>query len=268
MTDRRRIIMLTSVGIAALTAACSTPSTNSQAQKVELPPGSIGRLDTTTQRSLAYTLREDDLVNVVDTHFVMELGSGQIKLPLEPFYGPDGAGQFGVWNVDGSGHAADIAGSSMPGLLSRLDSMPNGPIYIGQTWEIVTPSDAQAMSASAIVMQIKRQLRVAEAFDTPQGVAVRVELDGWHRLAQNSTLTNFKNESGVGELWPTWTARLNGVIDVHLATGTLLGMRIYDDLMADVASPDDLPGTTSFGTYCIDPSTGFSGRDDICGWNQ
>jgi hypothetical protein len=267
MNYRNSISMLTTSGLAAIASACSTPSANQTVQKVDLPPGSVGRLDTQTARSLGYTLREDNHSKTFDTQFSILLGGGRITIPLEPFYGPTLAGHVGAWSVDGRGRVAKIAGSSTPGFLTRLESMPDGSIYIGQQWEHVTPSDAEAMASSDIVMQLKRRWHVVEAFNTPTGIAVRVEVDGWSRLIENSALTQLMQDARIDNIQPNWTPSLEGAIDVEIQTGTLLGMRLYEDLFGDAASTDELAGTAGSSTYCINSSTGFTPRADICGWN-
>jgi hypothetical protein len=267
MTKNRSIKMLTCVGLAAIASACSTPSEEETVQQVTLPAGAVGRIDTVTARSLPYTLREDDRQTTVDTKFVVQFGAGQITLPLAPFYGPTIAGQVGKWTVDGRGRPAKLAGSSTPGFLNRLETMPNGPISIGQTWETVLPSDAEAAAYSGIMMQTKRRFTVVEAVSTLKGPAVRVRVEGWARFYQNPSMATLTSRVGVANPQPNWSPSLSEIADVDLTTGTLLGMKIYEDVFGDAVAPSDLAAYAASYTYCIDKTSGFVPRADICGWN-
>ncbi|MBA3464038.1 MAG: hypothetical protein H0T46_29040 [Deltaproteobacteria bacterium] len=262
----RNISMLMSAGIAAF-AACSS-STDNDVKVVNLPNGSIGRLDTQTVRSLDYTLREDNLDTVVDTKFTAQFGKGAVTLPLEPFYGPVVAGQFGTWQVDGAGHVTHIPGASTPGFVARLESMPNGPLTMGQEWELISPSDSEAMQSPDIVLQRKTRYRVTQAVTLANGnLAVRIDVDGWNRVIKNSAAIAFSTESGVGALLDEWTPSTKGLIDIDISHGVLLGMRMSDQLFSDVSTPDELVGVAGQTTYCINPSSGFTPRSDICGWS-
>ena len=267
MTDHSSIRMLTCVGLAAIASACSTPSEQQSVQKVDLPPGAIGRIDTQTTRTLPYTLRENDNSTTLDTKFNVLFGSGTVGVPLEPFYGADAAGQTGTWPVDGSGRATKTPGTGTPGFINRLESMPNGPIQIGQTWETIVPSDSQAMASSEVILQQKRRWTVVQAFSTSTGPAVRGAGAGWTRIFANSAMAHLAHQ-GMFNPQPDWGASLKGTVDVELNSGTLLGMRYFEDLLGDTANPDDLIGTSGSMTYCIDTTSGYQAAGDICGWNQ
>lgn len=263
---KHKIPVLMSIGFAALTA-CSNRS-DPAVKRVDLPLDAVGRLDTQTVRALDYTLREDNLEAVVDTKFTVQFGNGSVTVPLDVFYGSKVAGETGTWQVDGRGRATGAPGSSTPGFVSRLDSMPDGPISVGQEWEVVTPSDSEAMQSSNIIIQRKARYRVKEAYATSNGnVAVRIEVDGWHKAAPNSALITFQNDSGAGEILPTWTPQTKGFIDVDLTSGTLLDMKMTEQLFSDAATTDDLVGSAGSTTYCIDTSSGFTPRSDLCGWS-
>ncbi len=260
----RKISMLMS-GVAAL-AACS--SSDSDVKATSLPASAIGRLDTQTVRSLDYTLREDNLETVVDTRFTAQFGNGAVTLPLEPFYGPSVAGQYGKWQVNGAGHATDNAGSSTPGFVARLESMPNGPLAVGQQWEVISPSDSEAMASPDIVLQRKTRYRVTEAVQFANGdLGVRIDVDGWNRIVKNAAAIAFATESGVGSMLEPWTPATKGIIDIDISQGVLLGMRMSDQLFSDAATTDELVGVAGQNTYCINPSSGFTPRADICGWS-
>jgi hypothetical protein len=98
-------------------------------------------------------------------------------------------------------------------------------------------------------------------------IVVRVRVEGWSRIAQNAGMTRLTDEIGFDNIQPNWAPSLDGVIDVDLASGTLLGMRLHEDLFGDADTPDDLASLVGSSTYCIDPNSGFTPRADICGWN-
>ncbi|MCH9684579.1 MAG: hypothetical protein K0V04_24295 [Deltaproteobacteria bacterium] len=251
------------LGAVACTLGCSAPEpfdTDLTLRAGALPQGTIGALDVTTPRVLSYRLTRSDGAFVGQTDTTVTFAAGKVHVPLLPFYGVDEIGRF---DVEPTGFATHPLDGAIPSVLLMLESMPDAEIAVGSTWERSRPSDAEATTMDALVLQQRREYTVVDWFSTAQGLVVRVEIEGWTRWFDNDYA---REGTDFGMLAPQFRPESFGYVDVNLDVGVVVDARFHSGMGLAVATPPDLPGTPGAVemTLCPGPGSTFVPMADTC----
>ncbi len=225
-----------------------------------IPAGTLGALDVTTPRTLPYQLRRvgtDGKVRVSEIE--LELAGGEVTTSLQPLFGlPHDA----TFDIHPSGRTSRADDGAVPSVFTLLHSMPNGPVGLGTQWETVRPSDAEVEALDAVVQQSRREYTVAEAWDTDQGLVVRVEVAGFVRWAENQYMVeNFDGGLSLDERPEHF-----GFVDVNVTTGTVIDAVFSTGVGTTAVTAQQIPGDAAASTLRLCPGAGatFSAMADAC----
>ncbi len=225
-----------------------------------IPLGTVGALDVTTARTLPYQLRRfgtDGSVHTSDLE--LELAGGEVTTSLLPFFGIP---QDATFDIQPSGRTSRADDGAVPYLFTLLHSMPDGPVSLGTQWETLRPSDAEVQALDAVVQQSRREYTVAQAWDTDEGLVLRVEVAGFVRWVENQYMVdNFS-----GGLPLTERPEHFGFVDVNVTTGTVIDAEFSTGLGTAALTAQQIPGDAAASTLRLCPGAGatFSAMADAC----
>lgn len=225
-----------------------------------------GALDVKTPRVLSYKLTTTFPTGkeTVIT-FDAEIANDTIKIPINPFLELDTDNVIGEFLIDARGlvtHPTDEK-SLIPSVVMLFDSMPDALINIGTTWERQRPTNAQAVARQSIVIQSRRKYEVTTAWNTPDGIVIRVYVRGFTRLFPNDYFTTIANKFGLST---DEIPEHYGYVDVNINTGTVIDALFYVEFLSNAKIPEEIPHQKGVKILRLCPKFGsyFYANEDTC----
>lgn len=225
-----------------------------------------GALDVKTPRVLSYKLTTINPSGEEQTvAFDAEIANNRIKIPLNPFIELDVANVIGEFSIDARGlvtHPTD-EDSLIPSVVMLFDSMPDTLIKIGTTWERRRPTDAEAIVKQSVVIQSRREYKVTTAWDTPDGIIVRVYVRGFARWVSNNYLEMIAD---IVTLPTDERPEHYGYVDINLNTGTVIDALFYSEFLSDAKTPEEILHQKAVKILRLCPGTNasFNANKDTC----
>ncbi|MCH9681116.1 MAG: hypothetical protein K0V04_06775 [Deltaproteobacteria bacterium] len=222
------------------------------------------KLDVDTDRVLAY-----QLINTADgrstvTSFDLHLHDGLAQTALRPFFGPKlPADAMSDYRITPRGYMWSPTEGAVPGVMMLFDALPDGPVGLGTTWGRHRPTDEEAGRSDSLVQQSIRNFEVVDAWDTPQGMVIRVHVDGYVRWFDNEYRR--RGDVGMFDFDTTPRPEHTGYVDVNLTTGTVLDAMVYVDVASTKLMASDLVGPrTRIMRLCPAREASFTANADTC----